>query len=118
MGQADPIAEVAGECLVCVGCWGFVILPPSPFDFKGELAIVLKGQGSLLVGMSSGLAICSESRPIGLVDVTGAEGLLQTVFIARLWNLNITVEPEERSPCRGATLVILHPGDDSRPTID
>ena len=61
-GHAGPIAEAAGEGLVCVGCWGFTILPPSPFVFKVDPVVVLEGEDNLVVGMYQGLATSGESR--------------------------------------------------------
>ena len=41
--QADPTAEAAGEGLIWVGCWCFTVLPPSPFVFTIDPAVVFEG---------------------------------------------------------------------------
>ena len=54
-------------------CW--MLEPDSSFSFvfKVDHAVVLKGRGSLVDGLSPGLAISSKSKSMAVVDVTGTE---------------------------------------------
>ena len=50
-------------------------------DFKVDPVVVFQTGDSLVDGISPGLAISCQSRPMVVVNVTGTEGLLQVVLM-------------------------------------
>ena len=57
-GQAGPVIVAAAEGLILVGAGDFVAFPLLSCD-------------SLVDGVTPGLAVCSYSRPLAMVDVAG-----------------------------------------------
>ena len=85
-------AVAAGEGLVGVCSRRCTVLPPLSFFHEGgPVGVFEGGDGTAVDGVPPGFAVCGKCRPLAMVDVTGIEGLLETVLVAFLWCPSVTM---------------------------
>ena len=84
-GQANLAAVTAVKGQVWYGCWDSLDLPPAKFLPEIGSTGILKGRDDLADSVAPDLTVSSRCQPLVVVNVAGAEGLLEGVFKMFLW---------------------------------